>query len=241
MNPLSNERLEYLLTAPGPAGREEQNLIVRELLALRKEREAAVPAINVIFKDGWPIPETVGVVAGSEKLPDGAHDFYAAPPAQPVAVPDEITERIGGLDWGWQGEFNRGWNACRAVMLQSFGNSEQLEPVSAPYKLVGEVVAWNGPQRQGVHRTVDFRWIDIDVQPGTKLYALNCPVIPDGWIKCSERLPDPKSDLRVCVYTPTPHDDVRYRFVPASLFKAACSDATHWQYMTPPAAPGKEG
>ena len=40
--------------------------------------------------------------------------------AQPVpVVPDEIKHRIGGLDWGWEGEFNRGWNACRAAMLQA--------------------------------------------------------------------------------------------------------------------------
>ncbi len=38
--------------------------------------------------------------------------------AQPVpVVMDEIKHRIGGLDWGWEGEFNRGWNACRAAML----------------------------------------------------------------------------------------------------------------------------
>ncbi|SBZ95367.1 Uncharacterised protein [Klebsiella pneumoniae] len=41
---------------------------------------------------------------------------YAAPQPAPV-VPDEIKHRIGGLDWGWEGEFNRGWNACRAAML----------------------------------------------------------------------------------------------------------------------------
>ncbi|WP_116429284.1 hypothetical protein [Klebsiella pneumoniae] len=40
--------------------------------------------------------------------------------AQPaLVVPDEIKHRIGGLDWGWEGEFNRGWNACRAAMLQA--------------------------------------------------------------------------------------------------------------------------
>ncbi|HCC6991439.1 TPA: hypothetical protein M7937_003172 [Klebsiella pneumoniae] len=39
--------------------------------------------------------------------------------AQPApVVPDEIKHRIGGLDWGWEGEFNRGWNACRAAMLK---------------------------------------------------------------------------------------------------------------------------
>ncbi|MRT13658.1 hypothetical protein GJV07_15350 [Enterobacteriaceae bacterium RIT711] len=39
---------------------------------------------------------------------------------------------------------------------------------------VGEVVSWgeNIPARQGVNRQVDFRWLNLDVLPGTKLYAL---------------------------------------------------------------------
>ena len=61
-----------------------------------------------------------------------------------------------------------------------------------------------------------------------------------GWVACSERMPDPKSDRRVCVYTPSEHEDMRYRFVPASLFKAVCTEATHWHYMEPPAAPQQE-
>ena len=66
------------------------------------------------------------------------------------------------------------------------------------------------------------------------LQAGNSPATPDGWIPVSERMPDPKSELRVCVYTPNPHEDIRYRFVPASLFKAVCRDATHWNYMSAP-------
>ena len=61
--------------------------------------------------------------------------------------------------------------------------------------------------------------------------------VPDGWIPVSERMPEPESERRVCVYTPTPHEDMRYRFVAASLFKVVCRDATHWHYMTPPDAP----
>lgn len=52
---------------------------------------------------------------------------------------------------------------------QPFGNSEQPEPVSQPYKLVGEVVAWDHPTKE---RSVDFRWLNYDVEPGTKLYAM---------------------------------------------------------------------
>lgn len=40
-------------------------------------------------------------------------------------------------------------------------------------KPIGEVVAWgeNIPPRQGIDRKVDFRWLNFDVKPGTKLYA----------------------------------------------------------------------
>lgn len=50
--------------------------------------------------------------------------------AQPVpVVPDEIKHRIGGLDWGWEGEFNRGLNACRAAMLQELKKSAGTEAI----------------------------------------------------------------------------------------------------------------
>lgn len=62
----------------------------------------------------------------------------------------------------------------------------------------------------------------------------NSPVIPDGWISRFEEMPDPSSEKRVCAFTPTNHEDMRYRFVPASLFKTVCRDATHWFYMLPP-------
>lgn len=57
---------------------------------------------------------------------------------------------------------------------------------------------------------------------------------PDCWISRLEEMPDPASERRVCAFTPTEHEDLRYRFVPASLFKTVCSDATHWFYMLPP-------
>ncbi|HDH0476554.1 DUF550 domain-containing protein [Klebsiella pneumoniae] len=64
-----------------------------EKLAVNKQRE-------------WPEPKD-----GEPRL------HIKAQPA--LVVPDEIKHRIGGLDWGWEGEFNRGWNACRAAMLQA--------------------------------------------------------------------------------------------------------------------------
>ncbi|KJO83816.1 hypothetical protein CSB66_1842 [Enterobacter hormaechei] len=61
----------------------------------------------------------------------------------PVSVPDAM-EMDDDFDSAFEHGKAVGWNAYRAAMLQSFGNSEQL----------------------------------------------NSPVIPDGWVACSERMPD---------------------------------------------------
>ena len=68
-------------------------------------------------------------------LPSGYSDFEEiwSSSTHPLTQDDEMK------DFAWDI-----WNACRAAMLQSFGNSEQL----------------------------------------------NSPVIPDGWVACSERMPD---------------------------------------------------
>lgn len=43
----------------------------------------------------------------------------AAALAQQPAPASVLDERhpVGGLDHGWKGEYNRGWNDCRAAML----------------------------------------------------------------------------------------------------------------------------
>ncbi|MFP2712369.1 DUF551 domain-containing protein [Escherichia coli] len=67
--------------------------------------------------------------------------LYTAPPA-PVSVPAAM-EMDDDFDSAFEHGKAVGWNAYRAAMLQSFGNSEQL----------------------------------------------NSPVIQDGWVACSERMP----------------------------------------------------
>ncbi|HHG8619890.1 TPA: DUF551 domain-containing protein [Enterobacter hormaechei subsp. xiangfangensis] len=68
--------------------------------------------------------------------------LYTAPPA-PVSVPDAM-EMDDDFDSAFEHGKAVGWNAYRAAMLQSFGNSEQL----------------------------------------------NSPVIPDGWVACSDLMPE---------------------------------------------------
>ena len=83
--------------------------------------------------DGEPVAEVLSNRPGNDTstidraLPVGTQLYRHA--QQPV-VPDEIKHRIGGLDWGWEGEFNRGWNACRAAMLQELQKSAGDEVIS---------------------------------------------------------------------------------------------------------------
>lgn len=79
-----------------------------------------------------------------------------------------------------------------AARLESMPKNGESMPtcetqlVSPPYKLVGEVVQWDAPQRQGVYRNVDFRWIDFDVAPGTLVYAVySTSVLPAEWVAAS--------------------------------------------------------
>ncbi len=55
-----------------------------------------------------------------------------------------------------------------------------------------------------------------------------------NWNNRVDSKPDPESKSRVLVFTPTQHEDMRYRLVPASLFKVVCRDATHWMYVDDP-------
>ncbi|MHA3367024.1 DUF551 domain-containing protein [Yersinia enterocolitica] len=64
--------------------------------------------------------------------------------------------------------------------------------------------------------------------------ALSAANEKHSWIKCSDKMPDPSQQHRVCVFTPNSAADLRYRLVPANLFKAVCSSATHWHYVNDP-------
>lgn len=117
------------------------------------------------------------------------------------------------------------------------------EPVSQTYKLPtlssNEVndAAWklrNMLTEHGPLNGRQFNNLKGCFYEALKVAMRNYPVTPDGWISRFEEMPDPSSEKRVCAFTPTNHEDMRYRFVPASLFKTVCRDATHWFYMLPP-------
>ena len=51
--------------------------IIRELQACREAADK--PVLNVLFKNGWPVDGTTGIISGSPSFPDGYHDFYTTP------------------------------------------------------------------------------------------------------------------------------------------------------------------
>ncbi|WP_312817213.1 hypothetical protein [Atlantibacter subterraneus] len=144
---------------------------------------------------------------------------------------------------------NQGKKRVKCIGQQLSGNTEQ---VSQPYTLPSDVrnalvlalqaMEFMGDTLNNLDAvcTEDVEHVTPAFEAVRTVLADNSPAIPDGWIPVRERMPEPKSERRVCAYTPTPHEDMRYRFVPASLFKTVCSSATHWYYMEPPAAPKQE-
>ncbi|EHK6582157.1 DUF551 domain-containing protein [Escherichia albertii] len=113
--------------------------------------EQQVDGTSDYLKDGeWPID-------------NGIIEVYAAPPVPVVPEEKPMPNPLSmyAVDAVAAIAEVRGWNACRAAMLQG------SQPVSQTYKL--------------------------------NELAGNSPVTPDGWISCSERMPDTKTAVLVAV------------------------------------------
>ncbi|MFL0011086.1 hypothetical protein [Klebsiella pneumoniae] len=115
---ITRERLEEL--AAGQRGFNLRVATYEESQELARIALAAMDSEPVAWT--WHYREQWHVTNDEERARDLAWDGVKVEPlyrhAQQSVVPDEIKHRIGGLGWGWEGEFNRGWNACRAAMLE---------------------------------------------------------------------------------------------------------------------------
>ncbi|WP_314421856.1 hypothetical protein [Pseudescherichia vulneris] len=142
---LSKERLKEIAVAPGlePCDYEETyssittgeiQAMARELLE-RRERDKQEP-VGYTYNRGINC-EIVAADLNTD-CPCGI-DLYAAPPAPVVPDPIEPDYDVikGILPTSNPDEYAcciaaDMWNACRAAMLQSFGNSEQLNSPAVP-------------------------------------------------------------------------------------------------------------
>lgn len=130
--------------------------------------------------------------------------LYTAPPA-PVSVPDAM-EMDDDFDSAFEHGKAVGWNAYRAAMLQAepVSNSDEL-PLDY---LQGhkDGLEWAAQLAEANHpQTGDWLYDDpIDlaraIRKGPDMPTVqggSSPVTPDGWISCSERMPDTKTAVLV--------------------------------------------
>ncbi|MGJ3269853.1 DUF551 domain-containing protein [Escherichia coli] len=100
----------------------------------------------------------------------------------------------------------RGWNACRAAMLHSAEPASNHEELPLDY-LQGQKdgLEWAAQLAEANHpQTGDWLYDDpvelakaIRKGPDMPEAAGNYPVTPDGWISCSERMPEETGDIIV--------------------------------------------
>lgn len=146
------------------------------------------------------------IIKGASKmkrLPLGTK-FYTVPPA-PVSVPAAM-EIDDDFDSAFEHGKAVGWNAYRAAMLQAepVSNSDEL-PLDY---LQGhkDGLEWAAQLAEANHpQTGDWLYDDpIDlaraIRKGPDMPTVqggSSPVTPDGWISCSERMPDTKTAVLV--------------------------------------------
>ncbi|MFO3884183.1 DUF551 domain-containing protein [Citrobacter portucalensis] len=162
----------------------------------------------------------------------------AAPPA-PVSVPAAM-EMDDDFDSAFEHGKAVGWNACRAAMLQG------AEPVKTANKLPFE--QWLSQQTGTIDvecgcvmTEVFFHWLRVAYETG------NSPVIPDGWIPVSERIPERDVDVQVyCAdkkeqmvgYMERNETEGWFRFASLPNGGGVYCKPTHWMEL--PAAPQQE-
>lgn len=156
--------------------------------------EQQVDGTTDYLKDGeWPID-------------NGIIEVYAAPPA-PVSVPAAM-EIDDDFDSAFEHGKAVGWNAYRAAMLQAepVSNSDEL-PLDY---LQGhkDGLEWAAQLAEANHpQTGDWLYDDpIDlaraIRKGPDMPTVqggSSPVTPDGWISCSERMPEKGQNVLISV------------------------------------------
>ncbi|HAU7908929.1 TPA: DUF551 domain-containing protein [Escherichia coli] len=223
MTTITKERIELFIKSPLENGltRGEQMELARIALASLEAEpvgafhiaEQQVDGTSDYIKDGeWPID-------------NGTIEVYAAPPVPvvPAALPENDDEDGQDIDYLEPSEVyslgrTAGWNACRAAMLHG------AEPVSQTYKLPVNTPCQDAPahiwlQTAGVWpedgELSELTWCSHNQHHDDTLYVRadlvngNSPVTPDGWISCSDRMPEIRQTVigwngyavRQCVYT----------------------------------------
>ncbi|WP_316992772.1 DUF551 domain-containing protein [Enterobacter asburiae] len=185
---------------------------------------------------------------------------YAAPPA-PVSVPAAM-EMDDDFDSAFEHGKAVGWNAYRAAMLQGSDGTltnegtitaTQFKPVADLYGLTSPTGSETSFTFDAVEARdfVDGGWSCqeyVELERFQEAVSGNSPVIPDGWVACSERMPSPNQYVLVCngvwvgmgMHNDSEHleDDERWQDEHHEFIDLLHHPVTHW--MPLPAAPQQE-
>ena len=151
--------------------------------------EQQVDGTSDYLKDGeWPID-------------NGIIEVYAAPPVPVVPEEKPMPNPLSmyAVDAVAAIAEVRGWNACRAAMLHSAEPASNHEELPLDY-LQGQKdgLEWDAQLAEANHpQTGDWLYDDplelakaIRKGPDMPEFDGPTPVTPDGWISCSERMPE---------------------------------------------------
>ncbi len=259
MSTITKERIELFIKSPLENGltRGEQMEVARIALASLEADpigEVSEKRYGLIMDGTVDLggKSTYRIIKGEKamKLFPLGTKFYTAPPA-PVSVPAAM-EIDDDFDSAFEHGKAVGWNAYRAAMLQAepVSNSDEL-PLDY---LQGhkDGLEWAAQLAEANHpQTGDWLYDDpIDlaraIRKGPDMPTVqggNSPVIPDGWISCSDRMPEDTKMLLafsqgeiVAAYwnwVVNPIDYKKYRAF-TYLSGNILDDVTHWMSLPEP-------
>lgn len=219
---LSDSQLEAMIksavNSSGPLPPDEKfSQLVSALRELQERRKAAMdsePVAVVEPSDYVTAAQLVGegparkavheLYEGALRIGDKLYRHAQTAPVVPEEKPMPNPLSMYAVDAVAAIAEAKGWNACRAAMLQHQPqNAQQNIPENIPGGLVEAVNnLLNNDGSRGCYDAMECgtarekielwlaqrqRW---EEQRKANLYAGNSPVIPDGWVACSERLPD---------------------------------------------------
>ena len=217
----------------------EMEIAVNEIALASLEAEAVGEVVLGEFDDCGCHPDArVACIAADgqadwENFKDGTR-LYTAPPA-PVSVPAAM-EMDDDFDSAFEHGKAVGWNAYRADFLKNCATAKDHQIRELVNELRDIAVEYHGTQqlRERIARTV--RAAMLQGADG------NSPAITDGWVACSERMPE-VGGMYLCYVQDEYELDIShfcFEYLAAhKKFDSAGINITHW--MPLPAAPQREG
>lgn len=188
MSTITKERAQeiFLGNGPEPTASEERELALIALASLEAEA--------VALRDERSGSGGISKKPGFNDLPHGT-PLYAAPP-MPISVPtfEEWCERTEQKPVGWvRDAMKEAYDGCRDARLQGADQATVKQPSSnsvlgwlrADYQDDNRGLRGNAPLFVLGKKDPSTVW-GLDYIPLTS----NSPVIPDGWVACSERMPE---------------------------------------------------